>query len=37
MRTAWSRTAAKESGKLKLQGKDYIVQDGDVIVFKFNV
>lgn len=28
---------SKEAGKLKLQGKDYIVQDGDVIVFKFSV
>ena len=28
---------AKETGKLKLEGKDYIVQDGDVMHFKFNV
>lgn len=28
---------AKESGKLKLEGKDYIVQDGDVMHFRFNV
>ncbi|MCP3908080.1 MAG: redox-regulated ATPase YchF [Oceanicoccus sp.] len=28
---------AKEAGKLRLEGKDYIVQDGDVIHFKFNV
>lgn len=34
---AWSWSASKEAWKLKLQGKDYIVQDGDVIVFKFNV
>ncbi len=32
---AGGRNQAKESGKLKLQGKDYIVEDGDVIVFKF--
>lgn len=32
-----SRSKAKEKGLLKLQGKDYIVQDGDIIVFKFNV
>lgn len=31
------RQGSKEAWKLKLQGKDYIVQDGDVIVFKFNV
>ncbi len=26
----------KENGKLKLEGKDYIVKDGDVITFRFN-
>ena len=28
---------AKEAGKLRLEGKEYIVKDGDVIHFKFNV
>ncbi|MEH6558940.1 MAG: redox-regulated ATPase YchF [Oceanicoccus sp.] len=28
---------AKEAGKWRLEGKDYIVKDGDVIHFKFNV
>ncbi len=28
---------AKEAGKLRSEGKEYIVQDGDVIHFKFNV
>ncbi len=28
---------AKENGKLRLEGKDYLVQDGDIIHFKFNV
>lgn len=28
---------AKEAGKLRLEGKDYIVQDGDVFHFRFNV
>ena len=28
---------AKEQGKLRLEGKEYIVKDGDVIHFKFNV
>jgi GTP-binding protein YchF len=28
---------AKEAGKLRLEGKDYIVRDGDVIHFRFNV
>ena len=27
----------KEAGKLKLEGKDYVVQDGDVMHFRFNV
>lgn len=30
-------TGAKEAGKWRLEGKDYIVQDGDVIYFRFNV
>ena len=28
---------AKESGRLRLEGKEYIVQDGDVVHFRFNV
>ena len=28
---------AKEAGKLRLEGKDYVVRDGDVIHFRFNV
>ncbi|MBV9189922.1 MAG: redox-regulated ATPase YchF [Betaproteobacteria bacterium] len=28
---------AKEAGKLRLEGKDYVVHDGDVIHFRFNV
>ena len=28
---------AKEKGKLRLEGKDYVVKDGDIIHFKFNV
>jgi hypothetical protein len=28
---------AREAGKWRLEGKDYIVQDGDVIHFRFNV
>lgn len=30
-------TAAKEKGLVRLEGKDYVVKDGDVILFKFNV
>ncbi|WP_019243387.1 MULTISPECIES: redox-regulated ATPase YchF [Bacillus] len=29
--------AAREAGKVRLEGKDYIVKDGDVIHFRFNV
>ena len=28
---------AKEKGKVRVEGKDYVVQDGDVILFRFNV
>lgn len=28
---------AKEKGKMRTEGKDYVVQDGDVIYFRFNV
>ncbi|HVL77839.1 MAG TPA: redox-regulated ATPase YchF [Sphingomicrobium sp.] len=28
---------AKESGKMRSEGKDYVVQDGDVLLFRFNV
>jgi len=30
-------TKAKEAGKMRLEGKEYIVQDGDVMHFRFNV
>ena len=30
-------SAAKEKGLVRLEGKDYVVQDGDVILFRFNV
>ena len=28
---------AKENGKLRLEGKEYVMQDGDICVFRFNV
>jgi ribosome-binding ATPase YchF (GTP1/OBG family) len=28
---------AKEKGKMRVEGKDYVVQDGDVMHFRFNV
>lgn len=32
-----SQVKAKEAGKLRIEGKDYVVQDGDVMEFRFNV
>ncbi|TXC76056.1 redox-regulated ATPase YchF [Luteibaculum oceani] len=32
-----SEAACKEAGKMRMEGKEYIVQDGDVMHFKFNV
>ncbi|MDR2066122.1 MAG: DUF933 domain-containing protein, partial [Prevotellaceae bacterium] len=32
-----SETACREAGKISIEGKDYIVQDGDIIYFRFNV
>lgn len=32
-----SMNAARERGQLRLEGKDYVVQDGDVMHFRFNV
>jgi ribosome-binding ATPase YchF (GTP1/OBG family) len=32
-----SEARCREAGKLRVEGKDYIVQDGDVIHFRFNV
>lgn len=34
---AGSMAKAKEKGKVRLEGKEYIVQDGDIIHFRFNV
>ena len=31
-----SEQAVKESGKYRIEGKDYVVQDGDVLFFRFN-
>ena len=32
-----AHTAAKEKGLVRLEGKDYVVQDGDIMLFRFNV
>ncbi len=34
---AGNMATARERGKVRLEGKEYIVQDGDVIHFRFNV
>ena len=30
-------TGAKEAGKMRVEGRDYVVKDGDVLLFRFNV
>ncbi len=32
-----SEAAVKEAGKMHIEGKDYVFQDGDIVVFRFNV
>ena len=32
-----SMTTAKEKGLVRSEGKDYVVQEGDVMLFRFNV
>ena len=32
-----SMTAAKEKGLVRSEGKEYVMQDGDVVLFRFNV
>ncbi|HSA50372.1 MAG TPA: DUF933 domain-containing protein, partial [Yinghuangia sp.] len=32
-----SRTDARAKGKARMEGKDYVMQDGDVVEFRFNV
>jgi ribosome-binding ATPase YchF (GTP1/OBG family) len=32
----WGWSKAREAGKVALEGKDYVMKDGDVVVFKFN-
>jgi GTP-binding protein YchF len=34
---AGSMAKAREAGKVRLEGKEYVVRDGDVILFRFNV
>jgi ribosome-binding ATPase YchF (GTP1/OBG family) len=32
-----SEAAVKEAGKMGIEGKEYVVQDGDIMHFRFNV
>jgi ribosome-binding ATPase len=34
---AGSLSAARDAGKMRLEGKEYVVQDGDIVYFRFNV
>ncbi|MEX0668722.1 MAG: redox-regulated ATPase YchF, partial [Candidatus Saccharimonadales bacterium] len=34
---AGSKTEARKLGKIRMEGKDYIMQDGDVVEFRFNI
>ncbi len=34
---AGSMAAAKAAGKVRIEGKEYVMQDGDVVEFRFNV
>ena len=37
LRNLGSEAKVKEAGKLRLEGKDYQMQDGDIVLFRFNV
>jgi Predicted GTPase, probable translation factor len=36
-RSGGGESAAREAGKLRQEGKEYIAKDGDIFHFKFNV
>jgi ribosome-binding ATPase YchF (GTP1/OBG family) len=35
--TLGSESAVKDAGKFKVEGKEYVVEDGDIMHFRFNV
>ena len=35
--TYGNEISVKEAGKVRLEGKDYLMQDGDICYFRFNV
>ena len=37
LRNLGSEIKVKEAGKLRLEGKEYLMQDGDIVLFRFNV
>lgn len=37
LRSCGTYNAAKEKGLVRVEGKDYVVQDGDIMLFRFNV
>lgn len=37
LKAAGSETKVKEAGKLRIEGKEYVVKDGDIMHFRFNV
>ena len=36
-RTLGGEQAARDAGRMRQEGRDYVVQDGDVILYRFNV
>ena len=34
---AFLKLLPREAGKLRIEGKEYVVKDGDVLLFRFNV
>ena len=36
-KAAGSMATAQKAGKVRLEGKDYVVHDGDIVLFRFNV
>ncbi len=37
LKTYGSELKVKEAGKVRLEGKEYLMQDGDIVYFRFNV
>jgi ribosome-binding ATPase len=37
LKTAGSVSAAQRAGRVRLEGRDYVIRDGDIILFRFNV